>query len=293
MFGQFLVDGLALGSIYGVLALSYTLIFGVIRVVNFAQGEIITIGGFGALAGWVSTDGLPIIWRFAIMILAAIAASCTAGLLMECFLFRPLLNRNAPALLGLIASLGISIFIQNALRITISSSDKLFPALISQAPINAAGIHISPMQITLFLTLIVLSFSSFFFVEKTRFGLSILAVRDNRELALSYGISVQQITKGVFIAASILAAFGGIMMGMYYNVVRFDIGFLPGIKAFTASIMGGVGNVRGAAICGVLLGLFESLGAGYISSAYKDGFAFLILITVLLIRPQGLFGEKA
>jgi branched-chain amino acid transport system permease protein len=149
------------------------------------------------------------------------------------------------------------------------------------------------MQITLFLTLIVLSFSSFFFVEKTRFGLSILAVRDNRELALSYGISVQQITKGVFIAASILAAFGGIMMGMYYNVVRFDIGFLPGIKAFTASIMGGVGNVRGAAICGVLLGLFESLGAGYISSAYKDGFAFLILITVLLIRPQGLFGEKA
>lgn len=293
MFLQYLIDGFALGAIYGVLALSYTLIFGVIRIVNFAQGELITLGGMGALGAWALTPGIPFGLRIVIIVLAGIITSCAAGLLMERFLFRNLLRRNSPALLGLIASLGVSLFLQNMLRIAVSSSDLVFPVIISIEPISFSGnLQISPVQITLCIILIFLSIATYLVVEKTRFGFSIMAVRDNLTLASVIGMNVNQVLVGVFLVASVLAAIGGAMMGMYYGVVRYDIGFLPGIKAFTASIMGGVGNVRGAALCGLLLGIIESLGSTYISSAYKDGFAFLLLILVLLLRPQGLLGTR-
>jgi branched-chain amino acid transport system permease protein len=293
LFLQYLIDGFALGAIYGVLALSYTLIFGVIRIVNFAQGELITLGGMGALAAWVLTPGLPFGFRVAVIIVAGIITSCIAGLLMERFLFRNLLRRSSPALLGLIASLGVSIFLQNILRILVSSSDLVFPVIIPVEPFSIFGnLQISPVQITLYIILICLSVATYFVVEKTKFGFSIMAVRDNLTLASVIGMNVNRVLVGVFLVASVQAAIGGSMMGMYYGVVRYDIGFLPGIKAFTASIMGGVGNVRGAAICGLLLGIIESFGSAYISSAYKDGFAFLLLIFVLLVRPQGLLGTR-
>ena len=144
----------------------------------------------------------------------------------------------------------------------------------------------------LLIVLLIFSITTILLVEKTRFGISIMAVRDNRELAGSYGIAVPQVLRGVFIAASILAMGGGLMMASYYGVARYDMGFLPGIKAFTASIMGGIGNVRGAVLAGMLLGLVEGLGAAYISHAYTDGFAFLFLVAVLLVRPSGLLGQR-
>ena len=293
MFLQYLIDGFALGAIYGVLALSYTLIFGVIRIVNFAQGELITLGGMGALAAWVLTPNLPFGYHVAIIIVAGIITSCIAGLLMERFLFRNLLRRSSPALLGLIASLGVSLFLQNMLRILVSSSDLVFPEIIPVVPFTILGnLQISPVQITLCIILVCLSVGTYLVVEKTKFGFSIMAVRDNLTLASVIGMNVNRVLVGVFLVSSVLAAIGGSMMGMYYGVVRYDIGFLPGIKAFTASIMGGVGNVRGAALCGLLLGIIESFGSAYISSAYKDGFAFLLLIFVLLVRPQGLLGTR-
>lgn len=293
MFAQYLIDGFALGAIYGVLALSYTLIFGVIRIVNFAQGEIITLGGMGALGAWILTPNLPFGLRVVIIITAGIVTACVAGLLMERFLFRNLVRRSSPALLGLIASLGVSLFIQNMLRIFVSSSDVVFPVIIPIQPFSIFGnLQMSPVQVVMCAILVCSAVATYIVVEKTKFGFSIMAVRDNLTLATVIGMNVNRVLVGVFLVASILAAIGGCMMGMYYGVVRYDIGFLPGIKAFTASIMGGVGNVRGAALCGLLLGIIESLGAAYISSAYKDGFAFLLLILVLLFRPQGLLGAR-
>jgi branched-chain amino acid transport system permease protein len=290
LFGQYLIDGLALGSVYAVLALSYTLIFGVIRVVNFAQGEMITLGAFGALGAWVLCAPLPPPLRVAAMLLGSVAGSAFLALIMERFLFRPLLKRSSPSLIGLICSLGVSLFMQNVMRMAISSSDVLFPALLPSEPYTVHGYQVAPVQIVLLAAVAFFGTATYWFVEKTRFGVSIMAVRDNPELATTGGISVPRVLKGVFLAASVLAAGGGVMMGSYYGVARYDMGFFPGIKAFTASIMGGIGNVRGAVLSGLLLGVVESLGSAYISSAYKDGFAFALLVIILLFRPQGLLG---
>jgi branched-chain amino acid transport system permease protein len=291
MAAQYIIDGLALGAVYALLALSYSLIFGVIRIVNFAQGELITLGCMGALGGWTLSLGLPNSFRIISMLISAVLASCAGGLVVERFLFRPLLRRNSPTLLGLIASLGFSIFLQNALRLSISSSDIVFPRLVSVNPLAGFGLQIAPVQLVLMAVTALLGTMTVFFVERTRVGLTIIAVRDNRELAEANGIAVPAVLQGVFIAASLLAAAAGVMMGLYYGVARYDMGFLPGIKGFTACIMGGLGNVRGAAVAGIMLGLVESLGAAYISSAYKDGYAFVLLIVVLLLRPHGLFGD--
>lgn len=303
MFGQYLIDGLTLGALYGILAISYALIFGVIRIINFAQGEIITIGCFGALAiatlttvilqSFGATDTtLPMIALIPLMILGGIIAACIAGLIMEYLMFRPLLRRDSPALLGLIASLGVSIFLQNIMRIFISTSDIPFPMFINARPIALGNMQISPIQMILIIVCFGLSIAAYLFIEKTKLGLSVLAVRDNRELAESVGISVKLVLDTIFITASIVAAAGGILMGFYYGVARYDMGFLPGIKGFTASIMGGVGNVRGAMLSGVILGIIESLGSAYISSGYKDAFAFILLVIILLFRPSGLLGKK-
>ena len=291
MIAQYILDGVALGAVYALLALSYSLIFGVIRIVNFAQGELITFGCMGALAGWSVTAGLATPVRIVLMLLGAVTASCAAGIAMERLLFRPLSRRSSPALLGLIASLGASIFLQNTLRLCVSSSDIAFPRLISVTPLTVFGLQIAPVQLVLLSMTAVLALTTTFFVERTRVGLTIIAVRDNRDLAEANGIAVPVVLRSVFIAASGLAAAAGVMMGLYYGVARYDMGFLPGIKGFTACIMGGLGNVRGAAVAGILLGLVESLGAAYVSSAYKDGYAFLLLILVLLVRPHGLFGD--
>lgn len=290
---QYLVDGFALGAVYALLALSYTMIFGVIRIVNFAQGELITLGCMGALLGWTAGSGFSVAFRLLMMIFGALLLSCLGGVLLEVLLFRPLLRRNSPALLGLIASLGVSIFLQNALRIGVSSSDVVFPRLVSADPLALFGLQIAPIQLVLFVTTLVFGTATVLFVERTTLGLNIIAVRDNRELAEAHGIAVASVLRGVFVAASVLAAVAGVMMGLYYGVARYDMGFLPGIKGFTACIMGGLGNVRGAVVAGLLLGLAESLGSGYVSSAYKDGYAFLLLIIVLLFRPHGLLGDGA
>jgi len=308
-FGQYLLDGLTLGALYGILAISYALIFGVIRIINFAQGELITIGCFGALAVGAMTPAMPLFLRIPLIVAAGILAACIAGLLMEYFMFRPLLKKDSPALLGLIASLGVSIFLQNIMRMTISTSDMNFPKLFEIKPMilverqitiirdnlpitQTAQMQITPIQITIIVVCICLSIIAYLFVEKTRLGLSILAVRDNKEMAEACGISVKVILDTIFISASIIAGIGGILMGFYYGVARFDMGFLPGIKGFTASIMGGVGNVRGAMLSGVILGIIESLGSAYISTGYKDAFAFILLVIILLFRPKGLLGKK-
>jgi len=292
LFGQYLIDGLTLGALYGILAISYALIFGVIRIINFAQGEIITIGCFGALGVGFLTKAMPLFVKIPLIILGGVIAACIAGLIMEYLMFRPLLRRDSPALLGLIASLGVSIFLQNIMRIFISTSDIPFPMLINAKPIAFGNMQISPIQMILIIVCFGLSIAAYLFIEKTKLGLSVLAVRDNRELAESVGISVKLVLNTIFITASIVAAAGGILMGFYYGVARYDMGFLPGIKGFTASIMGGVGNVRGAMLSGVILGIIESLGSAYISSGYKDAFAFILLVIILLFRPSGLLGKK-
>lgn len=293
MFSQYLIDGLTLGALYGAIAISYALIFGVIRIINFAQGEIITIGCFGGLGVYLLLPGIPLPILVPLMVLGAMITACAAGLLMERFMFRPLLRKDSPALLGLIASLGVSIFIQNILRIEVATSDVPFPELVETKPLVWHGMQISPIQLILIVVCILISVGTYFFVEKTRLGLSILAVRDNREMAESTGISVQLVLRTIFLTASAVAAGAGILMGLYYGVARYDMGFLPGIKGFTASIMGGVGNVRGAMMAGVILGLIESLGSAYIASGYKDAFAFILLIIVLIFKPKGLLGSKA
>ena len=293
MFVQYVIDGLTLGALYGAIAISYALIFGVIRIINFAQGEIITLGCFGALGVYLLIPWMPLPALIPLMLIGGLISACLAGLLMERFMFRPLLRKDSPALLGLIASLGLSIFIQNILRIFVATSDVTFPNLVETKPIALGTLQISPIQIVLIVVCFLISVVAYYFVEKTKLGLSILAVRDNKEMAESIGISVQLILRTIFVSASVVAALCGVLMGLYYGVARFDMGFLPGVKGFTASIMGGVGNIRGAMLSGLILGLIESLGSAYISSGYKDAFAFILLVLILLFRPKGLLSSKA
>lgn len=288
LVAQYLIDGLALGSVYAVLALSYTLVFGVIRMVNFAQGELITLGSLGGVGAWALGEGLPSALRVALLVLGALAAAGAGGLLMERTLFRPLLRSHSPPLLGLIASLGVSIALQNLLRLGVSSSDLLVPQQLGQTPWTFAGVQVAPAQLLLFVCGGLLTGLTYWLVHHTRFGLSVMAVRDNPELAEGQGINLHRVMVGLFLLAGLLAGAGGLLMGEYYGLARYDMGFLPGIKAFTASIMGGVGNVVGGALAGLLLGVIESFGAAYVSSDYKDGFAFLLLVLVLMFRPQGL-----
>lgn len=295
MFLQQLINGLTLGAVYALVALGYTMVYGILELINFAHGEIYMIGAYLGIIflGLFTTVGLTESHLFLSLLLVFLlsAATCAGyGMTLERIAYRPL--RQAHRLSPLISAIGMSIFLQNYVMLTQGSADKVFPHILPTGPIAEGAIPISGIQLFILLASVVLMGALQFFVRKTRLGKAMRATAQDKTMASLCGVPIDRVIAATFAIGSILAAVAGVMVAMYYGVVHFFIGYVAGIKAFTAAVLGGIGNIPGAMVGGLLLGLVESLGAAYLSSEFKDGFAFLILILVLIFRPSGLLGEK-
>ncbi len=296
MLLQQLVNGATLGAVYALIALGYTLVYGILELINFAHGEIYMIGaylGILYLAGLTAlglTQTAPFLSLFFAFVLSGV--TCAGyGITLERVAYRPL--RAAHRLSPLISAIGVSIFLQNYVMLTQGSADKVFPALPKMRLSFHDAIPMSGIQLFIVVSSIVLMGLLHLFVQKTSLGRAMRAMAQDKTMAALCGIPIDNVMAVTFCIGSALAAASGVMVAMYQGVAHFSIGYITGIKAFTAAVLGGIGNIPGAMIGGFLLGLTESLGAAYISSEFKDGFAFLILIVVLILRPNGLFGTQS
>src|SRR4030065_7035 len=295
MFLQQLINGLTLGSVYALIALGYTMVYGILQLINFAHGEIYMIGAYMAIIVFgVLTETVLTATSLSLSILLVFVISglfCGAyGLTMERVAYRPL--RHAHRLSPLISAIGMSICLQNYVMLSQGAVDKVFPHIIPSTGIEISGASISYLQVLILATSFILMTALHLFIKKTRLGKAMRATSQDSRMASLVGINVNNVIAVTFVIGSILAAAAGVMVAMYYGSVNFFIGYSAGIKAFTAAVLGGIGNIPGAMLGGLLLGLVEGLGARYISREYKDVFAFIILILVLIFRPTGLLGER-
>jgi branched-chain amino acid transport system permease protein len=295
-FPQQLVNGLEAGSLYALIALGYTLVYGILEMLNFAHGDVFMVGGFLAagVAGLFVHNGVaavPAALVVTLMVAVAMGGSGLLGVGIERIAYRPL--RNANRLAPLITAIGVSLLLESVVQVQISPAPVLVPsnALIPQSVLQLGNVATPLIGATLFVAAILLMVGLDLFVFRTRFGSAMRATAQDREAATFMGIDVDRVIVITFLIGSALAGIGGVLYGLRFATVDFFMGYLLGIKAFTAAVIGGIGNLRGAMVGGLLLGVLESFGGGFISSQYQDAFAFLALIFVLLIRPQGLFGQ--
>ncbi|MCX7919754.1 MAG: branched-chain amino acid ABC transporter permease [bacterium] len=296
MFIQQLINGLTLGAIYALIALGYTMVYGILQLINFAHGEIYMIGGYiGVFV--VSVFGPTLIasgnaiYLLPIIFIVSMLFCAGLGITIERLAYRPL--RNAPRLAPLITAVGVSLVLQNAAMLIFGSENKIFPSIFPEGAIMLNNARISYLQIFIIIFCILLMVGLELFIKKTKLGIAMRATAQDRDAAALMGININRVIATTFFIGSALGAAAGVMVGMYYGVVKYDMGYIAGVKAFTAAVLGGIGNIPGAMFGGILLGVLESFGAGYISSAYKDAFAFGILVIVLIFKPSGLFGEKS
>jgi len=302
---QQLTNGLVLGSLYALIALGYTMVYGLLQLFNFAHGELFMAGAYVALfviSAFGAAAAGPIVAMVGVMLVAFVAAGIGSGLLglaTERFAYRPI--ANAPRIAALISVLGVSIVLQNAVMLIAGRRNKVFPHLIPDGKILLGSVQITYVQVFIILFSIVLMVALLMFVNRTIFGMSIRAVAENRDAARLMGVNVTRVIQLVFLIGPALGGIAGVMFGMYYGTIFFTMGFVSGIKAFTAAVVGGIGSIQGAVLGGLMLGLLESLGAGYLplitggllGNEYRDIFAFAILILVLVFKPEGLLGGRA
>jgi len=301
-FLQQLINGLVLGSVYALVALGYTMVYGILELINFAHGEVTMIGAMvaltviGALVGaHVDLPGILIVF---IGVLAAIPACMLLGFTIERVAYRPL--RNAPRLAPLITAIGVSILLQNLAMIIWGRQYISFPPILPRTTYHFGGATISVLQIFILVLSLVIMAALVALVQKTKLGRAMRATAQAPQVAGLMGVNINSIISLTFIIGSALAAVAGVMVSAYYGVAHYYMGFLLGLKAFTAAVLGGIGNLAGAMLGGLLLGVIESMGAGYIGditggfmgSNYQDVFAFFVLILVLVLRPSGLLGER-
>ena len=299
IFLQQLINGLVLGSIYALIALGYTMVYGILELINFAHGEITMFGAMVSIALLnILFPGLPLAVTLLLAVSGAMLVCVALGLTVERVAYRPL--RRAPRLAALITAIGVSIVLQNVAMLIWGKQYVNFPPVLEVATHDIAGAHITDLQIAIVLLAIVLMGLLLWLVYRTRLGAAMRATAQSPDLASLMGINPNTIIAVTFALGAALAAVAGIMVGAYYGLAHYYMGFMLGLKAFTAAVLGGIGNVAGAMLGGLLLGVIESLGAGYIGtltggflgSHYKDVFAFLVLILVLVLRPSGLLGER-
>ncbi len=295
IFLQQLVNGLTIGMIYALIALGYTLVYGIVQLINFAHGEIFMVGAYLGLLACLTLKGLFLGKGGAVLLMIlvfcfAMSGTALLALLIERFAYRPL--RDAPRLAPLITAIGVSFLLQNAVMLFFGPSDKSFPGLIPVTRVQLGVVSVTNLQILIAVVSVVLMTLLHFYVKNTKTGKAMRALADDRQAASLVGIHVNRVVAMAFLLGSALAGAGGVMFGMYYNTINFHDGYLAGLKAFTAAVLGGIGNIPGAMVGGILMGVLESLGAGYISSEWKNVFAFFILIVILLFRPSGILGER-
>jgi branched-chain amino acid transport system permease protein len=295
IFFQQLVNGITIGSVYALIALGYTMVYGIIELINFAHGEIYMIGAylgivFLALFSAAGLTALNLSFTMVLVFGGAILVCAMYGFTLEKVAYKPL--RNSPRLAPLISAVGMSIFLQAFVFLAQGARPKVFPHLFSGTGFDWGGARITYIQVFIFAVSVLLMIGLNYFVRQTRVGKAMRATAQDKRMAALVGINVDRIISTTFVVGSILAAIAGVMVAMYYGFVDYYIGFQAGLKAFTAAVLGGIGNIPGAMLGGMLLGLIEAFGAGYISSEYKDVFAFSILVLVLIFRPAGLLGEQ-
>lgn len=294
-FIQQLVNGITLGGIYALIALGYTMVYGVIQLINFAHGEFFAAGGYVGVIVLSFFTGLgymeshPVLCLTASFILAmGYCAYLAIG--VEKIAYKPL--RKESRLAALLSALGMSIFLSNGLMLTQGVYDKAYPSELFQGGLHFGAVTISYLQIVIVLLTGALLIGLNTLVFKTKIGMAMRATAQDKTMSALVAISSNRIISLTFAIGAGLAAAAGIMVGLYYGSVRYDMGFIPGIKAFSAAVLGGIGNITGAMIGGVIIGMVEVFGAGYISGEYKDVFAFIILISVLYFKPTGIMGEN-
>ena len=300
IFLQQIVNGLVQGSIYALVALGYTMVYGIMGLINFAHGEVVMIGTLVTItvAGSLIKAGMPV----SLAALAGLSVSlllCMAlGWGLERIAYRPL--RNAPRLTPLITAIGMSIVLQNLAMMIWGRNYLTFPALLPKVNFELAGAHFTFIQVVIVLLSGATMAGLLGLIYRTKLGMAMRATAQNPAVASLMGVNINRVIAAAFVIGSALGALAGVMVGTYYEIAHYQMGFMLGLKAFTAAVLGGIGNLAGAMLGGVLLGLIEALGAGYIGdltggflgSHYQDIFAFIVLIVVLMFKPSGLFGKK-
>ena len=300
IFLQQLINGLTLGSVYAVVALGYTMVYGIIQLINFAHGELVMIGAMVAftLIGVLVPTGLHPLLIVLIATACAVPACMAVAYAMERLAYRPL--RRAPRLAPLITAIGVSIILQHLALLVWTRNNLAYPQIIKTVSYQVGGATITNVQIAIMAMSVVMMAGLALLVYRTRLGTAMRATAQNAQVASLMGIDINRMIAATFVIGAALAAVAGVMVGSYYGIAHYQMGALLGMKAFAAAVLGGIGNLPGAMLGGLLLGVVEALGAGYIGdltgdvfgSNYQDVFAFLVLIAVLVFRPSGLLGER-
>lgn len=282
---QQLINGVSLGSIYALIALGYTMIYGIIKLINFAHGDVYM---FGAYIGFfcISMLHLSIIPS----LLISMAVTACLGMLVEKLAYKPL--RHAPRISILITAIGVSFFLEYTTMYFVTPTPRTFPDVIDNISFNIAGFIINGQQLLILGVTLILMAILTYIVQKTKLGKAMRAASFDTETAQLMGVDADRIISLTFCIGSALAAAAGVLVGVYYNTIDPLMGIMPGLKAFVAAVLGGIGILPGAVVGGIILGVIEALVAGFLSSTFRDAAAFAILILVLLIKPSGLFGKN-
>ena len=297
---QQLVFGLALGTVYGLIALGYTMVYGILFMINFAHGEIFMIGAYVGwwVLSWLLQAQLATLhpaWVVPLLLANAMLFTGVLGVCLERLAYRPLYLRGATRLGPLISAIGASIFLQNAVMLTqgarmkVYMTNLLFPRTWR---FQVAGVSVSALVLVMIGVAGLMMWGLHVLVQRTNLGRAIRAVAEDREMAAVMGVNVRRVIASTFFLGSALGGAGGVLVGLYYTQIDFFMGYSAGLKAFTAAVLGGIGNIRGAMLGGLILGLVESLAVTFMNPAYKDVVAFAILILTLVFRPTGILGEN-
>jgi len=299
---QQLVNGLVLGSMYALVALGYTMVYGIVNLINFAHGDVMMVGAMTSYSVFrflhAVTPGMPWPLVLAIALVVAMAVCGTLNFFIERLAYRRL--RNAPKLAPLVTAIGMSILLETLAMVVWGRDYKVFPEAFPNRVINMDGVVITQVQIAILVVTVLLLVGLTVLINHTKLGRAMRATAENPRVASLMGVNPNLVISAAFVIGAVLAAIAGVMWYANFSTANFYMGFTPGLKAFTAAVLGGIGNMGGAMVGGVLLGVIEVLGAGYIGtvthgmfgSNYQDIFAFIVLILVLTLRPQGLLGER-
>lgn len=282
---QQLVNGLSLGSIYALIALGYTMVYGIIKLINFAHGDIMMVGAY---TGWFAITFLHL--PFLPALIVSMLTCALLGVIIERIAYKPL--RNASRIAALITAIGVSLFLEYGGMLVLTAQVRTYPPVFPETMYIVGGVYFKYGDIVMLVTSVILMALLHFIVQYTKMGKAMRAVSFDQEAALLMGINTNNIISFTFAIGSALAAAAGVLMGVYFNTIDPLMGIIPGLKAFVAAVLGGIGIIPGAMVGGLMLGLVESIVSGFGASTWRDAVAFLILILVLIIKPSGLFGKN-
>ncbi len=291
---QHIINGVSLGSIYALIALGYTMVYGILQMINFAHADVYMVGAFASyyVARWLKIETSPGLGTLVLLIFVSMTACSFLGYLIERFAYRPL--RKAPKLNVLITAIGVSLLLQYAGQLIFGANPKVFPEIMADSVLLSFGnAELKSLDLTVLLVSLSAMVGLHFLIQKTKLGKAMRAVSANASVAAMLGVNADRIISFTFIVGSALAGVGSVLVGMKYPKIEPLMGLMIGMKAFVAAVLGGIGNIRGAVLGGLIMGLSEEMIVGYLSSTYRDALAFGILIVILIFRPSGLLGKNA